>query len=197
MSIPTAVFLDTSILDGQQYNFESTALSTFVPVCKERGLTLLPPEPTENEIERHIRQRSSDALAALADARRTREVNRLRMAASASVTASERELRRVETEIGRLVQALKDGVPASVVKDPLIALEAQQTELRSRLARATQPPPLLHPNMADLYREKVTQLARGLEHEESRTGAAEALRGLIDAIVLTPHGGELQTDVRD
>ncbi|HVL69411.1 MAG TPA: PIN domain-containing protein [Vicinamibacterales bacterium] len=70
MSIPTAVFLDTSILDGQQYNFESTALSTFVPVCKERGLKLLLPEPTEKEIERHIRQRSSDALAALADARR-------------------------------------------------------------------------------------------------------------------------------
>ena len=52
MSIPTAVFLDTSILDGQQYNFESTALSTFGPVCKERGLTLLLPEPTEKEIER-------------------------------------------------------------------------------------------------------------------------------------------------
>jgi hypothetical protein len=47
MSIPTAVFLDTSILDGQQYNFESTALSTFVPVCKDLGLTLLLPEPTE------------------------------------------------------------------------------------------------------------------------------------------------------
>ena len=28
--------------------------------------------------------------------------------------------------------------------------------------------------MADLYREKVTQLARALEHEESRTGGAEA-----------------------
>jgi hypothetical protein len=40
--------------------------------------------------------------------------------------------------------------------------------------------------MADLYREKVIQLARGLEFEESRIGAAEALRGLIDAIVLTP-----------
>jgi hypothetical protein len=70
MSIPTAVFLDTSILDGQQYNFQSTALSTFVPVCKDRGLTLLLPEPTEKEIERHIRERSSEALAALAEARR-------------------------------------------------------------------------------------------------------------------------------
>ena len=118
------------------------------------------------------------------------------MAASASVTATERELARVQAEIGKLIQALKDGVPASIVKDPLIALEAQQTELRGRLERSAQPPPLLHPNMADLYREKVTQLARGLEHEESRTAAADALRGLIDAIVLTPHGGELKIELQ-
>jgi site-specific DNA recombinase len=49
--------------------------------------------------------------------------------------------------------------------------------------------------MADLYREKVTQLARGLGHEESRTAAAEALRGLIDAIVLTPAEGALEAHV--
>jgi hypothetical protein len=55
----------------------------------------------------------------------TREVNRLRTAARASVTAAERELRRVESEIAKLVQALKDGVPASIVKNPLIALEGQ------------------------------------------------------------------------
>jgi site-specific DNA recombinase len=126
----------------------------------------------------------------------TREVNRLRMAASASVTSTERELCRVQAEIGKLIQALKDGVPASIVKDALIALEAQQAELRARLDRSVQPPLLLHPNMADLYREKVTQLARGLEHEESRTAAAEALRGLIDAIVLTPQQGELKIELQ-
>jgi hypothetical protein len=50
--------------------------------------------------------------------------------------------------------------------------------------------------MADLYRDKVTQLARGLEYEESRTAAAEALRGLIDAIVLTPQEGELKIELQ-
>src|SRR5215203_1328724 len=49
--------------------------------------------------------------------------------------------------------------------------------------------------MADLYREKVTQLARALEREESRAGAAEALRGLIDAIVLTPQEAELKIEL--
>ncbi len=55
---------------------------------------------------------------------------------------------------------------------------------------------MLHPNMADLYRQKVIPLARGLEFEESRSGAAEALRGLIDAIVLTPQKGELRIELQ-
>lgn len=97
---------------------------------------------------------------------------------------------------GGVTQAAPGGVPLAPVKEPLIALEVQQTELRARLDRAIKPPPLLHPNMADLYREKVTQLARGLEHEDSRTAAAEALRGLIDAIVLTPQGGELRIELQ-
>jgi hypothetical protein len=42
------------------------------------------------------------------------------------VTATERELRRVQSEIPKLVQALKDGVPASIVKDLLIALESSK-----------------------------------------------------------------------
>src|SRR5262245_35579138 len=46
------------------------------------------------------------------------------------------------------------------------------------------------------YREKVTQLTRGLVHEESRTAAADALRGLIDAIVLTPQAGELRIELQ-
>jgi site-specific DNA recombinase len=75
-------------------------------------------------------------------------------------------------EIAKLVQALKDGVPASVGKDALIALEAQQSELKTRLDRVAQPAPLLHPNMANLYREKVVQPAPGLQFEESRIAAA-------------------------
>ena len=50
--------------------------------------------------------------------------------------------------------------------------------------------------MADLYRQKVTALAQALEHPETRTEASEALRGLIDAIVLTPNQGELQIELK-
>ena len=50
--------------------------------------------------------------------------------------------------------------------------------------------------MADLYRQKVTRWREALEHQESRTEAAEALRGLIDAIVLTPKEGELKIELK-
>src|SRR5712692_8192902 len=70
MSLPTAFFLDTSVLDGQQYNFASTAFTSFVPVARERKLLLLLPDPTKREVMRHIAERSTAALEALEDARR-------------------------------------------------------------------------------------------------------------------------------
>ena len=42
--------------------------------------------------------------------------------------------------------------------------------------------------MARIYRRKVTELATALQQPESRVEATEALRGLVDAIVLTPAG---------
>jgi hypothetical protein len=49
--------------------------------------------------------------------------------------------------------------------------------------------------MAELYRQKVTTLAQALERSETRTEATEALRGLIDAITLTPEQGVLRIEL--
>lgn len=70
MTLPTAVFIDTSVLAGQQYNFESAALSSFVPVASARKLTVLLPDATKREITRQITDRSLEALRALENARR-------------------------------------------------------------------------------------------------------------------------------
>jgi hypothetical protein len=59
-----------------------------------------------------------------------------------------------------------------------------------------EPPALLPPEMAGLYRQKVTAPAQALERPETRTEASEALRGLVDAIVLTPNQGELQIELK-
>ena len=126
----------------------------------------------------------------------TREMNRLRMEHRASLSAAEREIERIEVRRKKLVESIMDGVPASEVKDELNANAARREELKAKLAAADEPPPLLHPEMADLYRQKVTALAQALEHPETRTEASEALRGLIDAIVLTPNQGELQIELK-
>ena len=63
---------------------------------------------------------------------------------------------------------------------------ARREELKAKLEAVADPPPLLHPEMAGIYRAKVTELARALQDPDSRSEATEALRGLVDAIVLTP-----------
>jgi site-specific DNA recombinase len=126
----------------------------------------------------------------------TREMNRLRMEHRAGLSAAEREIERIEVRRKKLIEMVMDGVSPSEVKDELNANAARREELKARLAAAAASPPLLHPQMAELYRGKVTALAQALEHQETRTEVSEALRGLIDAIVLTPNEGELQIELK-
>ena len=79
-----------------------------------------------------------------------------------------------------------EGVAPSVVKDELNANAARREHLEAQLAATEEALPLLHPEMARIYRTKVTELARALQEPETRSEATEALRGLVDAIVLTP-----------
>ena len=82
----------------------------------------------------------------------------------------------MEREIRGPVQAIKDGVSALSIKNELMSLEARRAELKQHL-EAPEMPQLLHPRMADVYREKVRTLCHALEHEDSRAGAADAIRG--------------------
>ena len=126
----------------------------------------------------------------------TREMNRLRMEHRASLSAAEREIERIEARRKKLVESIMEGVPASEVKDELRANAARRDELSAKLAAADDPPPLLHPGMAELYRQKVTDLAQALQHPDTRAEAAEAIRGLVDAIMLVPTEGELRIELK-
>jgi site-specific DNA recombinase len=123
------------------------------------------------------------------------ELNRLRMEHRASLSHGRANLARVEREIRKLIQAIKDGVSALSIEDDLLSLEARKAELQSRL-NAPEMPELLHPRMADFYREKVRNLCLALESEESRTGAREAIRALIEAILLEPDGDQLKITLK-
>jgi site-specific DNA recombinase len=124
-----------------------------------------------------------------------RELNRLRMEHRASLSHGRQELAAVEREIRRFIQAIKDGVSALSIKDELLSLEARKAELQSRLD-SPEMPELLHPRMADVYREKVGGLCLALESEESRTGAREAIRALVEAILLEPDGERLKITLK-
>jgi hypothetical protein len=76
------------------------------------------------------------------------------------------------------------------------ALEARRLELDAQLKVADEPPLLVHPSMADLYRSKVEELAAALQREDTRLEASEMLRGLIEAIVFTPQDGQLRIELR-
>ena len=99
----------------------------------------------------------------------------------------ERVIERISTRIKKLLNLmLDDEIAVDEGKAEIKTLDARRKELQAQLENADEPPPLLHREMADLYRQKVTTLAQALEHSETRTEATEALRGLIDAIVMTP-----------
>jgi site-specific DNA recombinase len=56
--------------------------------------------------------------------------------------------------------------------------------------------PELHPHMADVSREKVGTLCQALESEESRTNTVDAIRALIETILLEPDADELKITVK-
>jgi hypothetical protein len=70
MSVPNIIFIDTSILEEQNYNFSSVAVSAFLEALKDQKLTLLIPDPTRREIERHIEERSKEVIKVLENAKR-------------------------------------------------------------------------------------------------------------------------------
>ncbi len=110
----------------------------------------------------------------------------MRRKAAAQVTDRANEIMRVSAAIDRLVQAIIDGTPARAVKERLDALEARRGELEATASEQERPLPALHPAMAEIYRQKVTDLAAALNAPETRAEAAEILRGLIDTIELRP-----------
>jgi site-specific DNA recombinase len=116
-----------------------------------------------------------------------KEMNRLRMEQRAGLTSAKREVERIGRRIKKLLDLLLDDeIDMAEGKAEMKALDARRKELEVQLKAADEPPPLLHPSMADLYKSKVEQLAAALQREDTRLEASEMLRGLIEAIVLTP-----------
>jgi site-specific DNA recombinase len=116
------------------------------------------------------------------------ETNRLNRERRAGVEADRRELEKIPRQIKELVTEVENGAGgrARGLVERIIELEAREDELKARLAQAPTGIPDVHPNAAGIYRRKVERLAEALQHPQERDEAAEAIRGLIERITLTP-----------
>jgi site-specific DNA recombinase len=124
-----------------------------------------------------------------------KEVNRQRAAQDGCRDRTACELERTEREIRRVIEAIKAGVSGAAVKDEMVSLEARRIELLAQLEAAPPPMPRLHPNLAELYRQKVINLAEALNDEDTRLGAVQCIRDLIEEIRLVPENGKLRVEL--
>ena len=127
----------------------------------------------------------------------TRRMNERRMEAHTNINAAKSEVPRTERDLERLVDRfLKDDGAADALHVRMKQLEVRKRELQEFLASAEEPPPILHPSMSVIYRERVAALHGALQKDDTRAQAAEVIRSLVSEIVLTPEGDALQIDVR-
>ena len=108
---------------------------------------------------------------------------------------AEAELTKVEKNIRSIIEAIKEGIRTDSMAGELKYLDARKAELKKEIKEARKNPVRLHPNLAEVYREKVENLRSALNHIETRDEAASILRGLIDQIRLEPSEKGLQIDL--
>jgi site-specific DNA recombinase len=82
------------------------------------------------------------------------------------------------------------------MKDEMESLEVRRTELSAALTHAPARMPRLHPNLAEIYRQKVSDLHATLNRDDARTDAAAVLRDLIDEVRLVLENGDLAIELR-
>lgn len=126
-----------------------------------------------------------------------KHLNELNRAQSTQIRTNQKEAEALNKERGNLIQALKDGVGAALVKDDLERVCARLDEVGTLLEQSEETvQPILHPAMALRYREQVMSLRKSLSDKEHQAEASELLRRLIEKVVLTPKdNGELQVDL--
>ncbi|GGH41648.1 recombinase family protein [Cribrihabitans marinus] len=81
-----------------------------------------------------------------------------------------------------LYDAIAEGLRTPGLKAKLEELEGRIIDLNAQLSAPPPSPVRLSPNLSELYRQKVTELARTLSDPEIRTEALEIVRGLIERV---------------
>jgi hypothetical protein len=124
------------------------------------------------------------------------EVNKHTQALAHGISDKKRTLEKLTSRLDGLYDAIADGLRTPGLKVKIEDMEAKVVALKLDLQSVPEPAPIFHPNLAELYRRKVEKLHGALNAPDSRTEAAEILRGIIDRIELRPMGrGKFEIDL--
>jgi site-specific DNA recombinase len=128
------------------------------------------------------------------------EVNLANRNATSRRSQLQTDLARVEKQMRMMVQTIADTGDSRTLVEALRNLEQRQDGLKAEIDAAGMPEalPALHPNLAQVYRQKVERLEQALHDPAASAAAVEALRSLIDAIVVHPgeRRGEVSLELR-
>ena len=124
------------------------------------------------------------------------EANRIRMEETAGTDAARQELTQIKQQIDKLVMAIANGANALPLSTKIKELEARQQKLQDKLSHAADPEPLIHPNLAEMYRAKVETLSSLLEDPHCKEETFDIIRSLIDEVRLVPQHGHLDISLK-
>ncbi|PSJ55961.1 recombinase family protein [Pseudaminobacter soli (ex Li et al. 2025)] len=116
----------------------------------------------------------------------TEETNRLNRQRRQTEDATRRELAATIKTIAEIVRVIEQGGWHRALSARLTELETKQDSLTARLSDAPQDTPDIHPGIAETYRRRIERLTAALSHPDDAVEAADALREIIDRVVVTP-----------
>ena len=143
------------------------------------------------DIERRVLAGLTDTLVspeavAVAVRAYAEETNRQNHERRAQAEADRRTLEKIERGLKGIMVAIEDGMYQPAMKARMGELARQKAEIEARLAEAPADASDVHPNVAELYRAKITRLAETLADPESNGEARDDIRSLVGEVVLTP-----------
>ncbi|MFY0662978.1 MAG: recombinase family protein, partial [Shimia sp.] len=114
--------------------------------------------------------------------------NRLTAQRSVDDAKTKWELAQVSHQIGRIVDAIAEGLLHESMKAKMDSLEARKRDLEANLAEAEPlAPVMLHRNLSEVYRNKVANLTEALNDPETRAEATTIIWSLLESIRLVPN----------
>ena len=117
----------------------------------------------------------------------TAEWNRLAAESNAGRAHDQSRLSTIQRKIDKIIEAVMDGFRTEEMKQQLEALSQQKAQLQARLSAPAAKAPSIHPNLAELYRDRVSVLQKELAKSNgSNSAVLGALRDLIERVDFGP-----------